>query len=274
MRYFLIRVICTCVILQFSNISLAQKNTTNVIRNKNQSNFSIAIELAKDGKYSQASIYLQKVIKNSEDKNYLLACFTLANYYFESRKGIAKNSQEAAKYYNWALNKSFPEAEAGNAEAQYIASICIRNAKYQRKAAFEWLEKAAKQNYAPAQAELAFCYMKGTGVKQDFKQAIEWARKAANQGNMLGKAIVGAYYLNVKKDFSKGIELIKESAESGNPGGQYNLFRCLYYGKGIKKDRKKAIELLQKAADQGLDDAITKLKIINLPKANEKNVKL
>gem|GEM_PF-1115741 len=63
---------------------------------------------------------------------------------------------------------------------------------------------------------------------------------------MFGRAILGAYLLNVSKDKDQGIKLIQESAESGNAGGQYMLFRCLYYKiPGIQKDEKSALKLLE-----------------------------
>jgi|AntAceMinimDraft_15_1070371.scaffolds.fasta_scaffold53054_2 TPR repeat protein len=225
--------------------------------------FALASNLNKTGQYELAKQKLEKIVTNRNNKKFVQACFMLANYYFESRKDVEKDRIKAVKYYNMVLKAIQSKAEAGNAEAQYITSICFKNAKYNSKIAFEWLEKSATQGYAPAQAKLAFYYMKGTGVKADFKKAVEWAEKASNQNNMLGRAILGSYYLNVKKDKSKGFTFIKQSADAGNAGGQYMLYRCLYYGKGTKKDRKKARELLQKAADQGLDDAVTKSRIIN-----------
>ncbi len=105
--------------------------------------------------------------------------------------------------------------------------------------------------------------MKGKYVKRDIAKAYEYAKKASDQGDMFGRALLGAYYMNVKKDVKLGIKLIQESAKKGNAGGQYMLYRCLYYRKGIKKDRKKARELLQKAADQGQSDAATKWRLMN-----------
>lgn len=184
---------------------------------------------------------LEKVILNKDAQNYYEACFLLANYYYEGRKGIPKDKTKAKEYYSKALKASLPKANDGNAKYQYIVAICTRREKYNSKQAYEWLEKSATQGYAPAQAKLAFWYMKGIGVdKPDIEKAAQWAKKASSQGNMLGKALLGAYYMNVKKDVPRGIKLIQESANAGNAGGQYMLYRCMYYGKGVKKDRTKA----------------------------------
>ena len=233
--------------------------------------FNSTLKLDESGQYKPTKQALEKLISNKNDKHFSLACFMLANYYYESRRGIAKDKGKAVKLYNESLKKSLANAERGKPESQYIVAICTRRANFNSKLAFDWLKKSAEQNYAPAQAKLAFWYMKGIGTTQDFDKAAEWAKKASDQGSELGMALLGAYYLNIKKDTKKGIELIKRSADSGNAGGQYMLYRLMYYGKGIKKDRKKARELLQKAADQGLDDAVTKLRIINSRKAKIKN---
>lgn len=214
---------------------------------------------------------LLEFIQHTNGKHYTSACFTLANYYYESRKGIPKNKKKAKRYYDQALKASFAKANEGNAEYQYIVAICTRRAKHNFKQAYEWLVKSAMQGYAPAQAKLAFWYMKGLGVdKPDIEKAAQWAQKASQQENMLGRALLGAYYMNVKKDILRGVKMIQESANAGNAGGQYMLYRCMYYGKGVKKDRAKALQLLQQAANQGLDDAVTKLRIINERKAAAK----
>ncbi len=223
-----------------------------------------AQELDGRKKYNEAAAILEKIAADPTNANYSAACFMLANYYFESRKGITKNKGKAKKYYNSALKAFHAKADSGDAEAEYMIGIITKRVKFKSKLACEWMEKSAQKGYAPAQAKLAFWNMKGlVGGKIDKEKVGELARKASEQGNMLGRALLGAYYLNVKKDYKQGYELIKESADAGNRGGQYMLYHCLYKGKGTEKDRKKAMEFLQKAADQGLDDAVTKLNIIN-----------
>lgn len=43
--------------------------------------------------------------------------------------------------------------------------------------------KAAKQNPADAQYNLALCYVKSEGVPQDLEEGVKWLRKAARNGN-------------------------------------------------------------------------------------------
>ena len=230
-----------------------------------------AQELNQQKKYSEAAKILEKIAADPAVANNSMACFILANYYFESRKGIAKDKTKAIKYYSQVLKTSLAKAKEGDAEAQYIVGIITKRLKHKSKIAYEWMKKSAEHGYAPAQAQLAFWSMKGIGVdKVDKDKVGEWARKSSRQGNMLGRAILGAFYLNVKKDYKKGFKLIKESADAGNRGGQYMMYHCLYKGKGTKVDSSKARAYLQKAADQGLDDAVTKLGMINSRKLKSK----
>ena len=73
----------------------------------------------------------------------------------------------------------------------------------------------------------------------------------------------GAYFLTIKNDTKNGVRLILESAEAGDPGGQYMLFRCLYYTKGIVKDKELAMKVLKLSADQGFIDSVSKWNNLN-----------
>lgn len=60
--------------------------------------------------------------------------------------------------------------------------------KYQLKnyqEAVKWFKIAADKGYAPAQRELARCYLQGKGVEQDLERAFELFKKAAEQDNYL-----------------------------------------------------------------------------------------
>lgn len=43
--------------------------------------------------------------------------------------------------------------------------------------------KAANQNHADAQYNLALCYVKSEGVPQDLEEGVKWLRKAARNGH-------------------------------------------------------------------------------------------
>ena len=49
--------------------------------------------------------------------------------------------------------------------------------------AVKWYRKAAEQNYAAAQYNLAICYERGDGVAKDWAEAYKWLLLAARQGD-------------------------------------------------------------------------------------------
>ena len=53
--------------------------------------------------------------------------------------------------------------------------------------AFYWYERAANQNFAPAQTSLAYIYLyrKGEGEDEDLEQAFDSYEKAVSQGYLL-----------------------------------------------------------------------------------------
>lgn len=46
----------------------------------------------------------------------------------------------------------------------------------------KWYRKAAEQNDADAQYNLAICYARGDGVAEDWAEAYKWLSLAARQG--------------------------------------------------------------------------------------------
>ncbi len=53
--------------------------------------------------------------------------------------------------------------------------------------AVRWYRKAAEQNYAKAQSNLADCYENGRGVMKDDAEAYKWLLLAAGQGDARAK---------------------------------------------------------------------------------------
>lgn len=93
--------------------------------------------------------------------------------------GVAKDEQEAVKWYRKA-------AEQGHAEAQMSLGLCYvlgTGVEEDGKEAMKWFRIAAEQGHAQAQYCLGLGYEQGTGVAKDRQKAAKWYRKAAAQGN-------------------------------------------------------------------------------------------
>jgi TPR repeat protein len=88
---------------------------------------------------------------------------------------------------NAAIAEFNPSAEAGDPRAQYLIGVIYLNEMAEPpdpEAAVRWLSRSAKQDYLPAQNELARLYRIGFGVEQDYTQMVYWYRRAAEQGDV------------------------------------------------------------------------------------------
>ncbi len=81
-----------------------------------------------------------------------------------------------------ALKVWLPQAEAGEAEAQYAVGQIFEKGlglPPDFAAAAEWYRRAAEQGHAAAQIGLGSLYETGRGVAQDAQEALRWYRRAA-----------------------------------------------------------------------------------------------
>ena len=90
------------------------------------------------------------------------------------------------------------QAEAGNAQAQYI--YALRHTAYaptdlqikeDQKIAFTWMNKAAENRHARAMGVVALYYFRGIGVTKDDAKANDWATKAADKAQPMGYRVLG-----------------------------------------------------------------------------------
>lgn len=110
-----------------------------------------------------------------------LATLTVANA--QDAKEIYRQGKALydAKKYDEALPKFKTAAAKGNKKAQYRMGRCYakgRGVEKDKKAAFQWYTKSAKQDYAKAQYALGKCYLKGKGTPADQQKAKTWLKRA------------------------------------------------------------------------------------------------
>ncbi|HYH22187.1 MAG TPA: tetratricopeptide repeat protein [Azospirillum sp.] len=93
---------------------------------------------------------------------------------------------------------------------------------------FAELSKAAEQNDATAQNNLAVLYATGSGVPQDYAQAARWYEKAAEQGYAIAQYNLAAMYehgMGVAQDTRAAAIWYQLAAQQGDPWAQFNLGR-------------------------------------------------
>ena len=173
------------------------------------------------------------VPRQNERKYYFIFAFLLILFISFIAFLIIYNSNDVSEteelpiYYSEEL---FREADLGNAEAQYA---------------------------------LGLCYYEGSGISEDHSKAAEWWGKSADQGNMYAQYNLGLCYFNgdgIEYSLSQGLQFLTKSASQGLPEAQFVLGS--YYEQG--KDIGTAVTWYKKAAEQGLEDAIKKLKELNV----------
>jgi TPR repeat protein len=176
------------------------------------------------------------------------------------------------KDYAHAFSEWIESAKAGDAHAQHGLGMLYelgQGVPYaDPKAASEWYQKAADQNFAPAINNLARLYADGRGVKQDVPKAIELWSKAAEAGNVTARFNLGLQYaagIGVKKDMKKAAEHLLQAAESGLPEAQFAVAGFYRDGTGVPKDMDAARQWYERAASAGFEPARKELAAIDKP---------
>src|SRR5688572_22612384 len=178
------------------------------------------------------------------------------------------------KDFAHAFSEWIESAKAGDAHAQHGLGMLYelgQGVPYaDPKAASEWYQKAADQNYAPALNNLARLYADGRGVKQDVPKAIELWSKAAEAGNVTARFNLGLQHaagIGVRTDMKKAAEYLLQAAESGLPEAQFAVAGFYRDGTGVPKDMDAARQWYDRAASAGFEPARQELAASSPPPA-------
>jgi TPR repeat protein len=162
-------------------------------------------------------------------------------------------------------------ATSGDATAQYELSIlCLRNSPAE---AFEWLQKAANQGHAGAQASVGASYTEdqyfnlsnpnsSPDVPRDYTKATSWFLKAAMQGDPYAQRRLGDLYRwgqGVPRSREQAAAWYCHAAAQGDTVAQCVLGDIFYFGSGVLQDFNHAALWYYKAADTGSYSGILSL---------------
>ena len=186
-----------------------------------------------------------------------------------------------------AFRKLGNAAQAGIAEAEYqVARSYLEGAGAPGSVleAKRWLEKAAEQNYVPAQSMLAAFYVQGVPIDSpdaapgllagtlsanlfgrasvqsppDFDQAAHWAERASQGGSHEAQALLAYLKLNGPphlRDEKGSEELYAQSAAGNCPQGQLGHSVALLKRAKSNPQFAEAAGFLESAAEAGLGTA-------------------
>ena len=129
-------------------------------------------------------------------------------------RGTKANPQEALAYIEKAANQNFLPAQSFLAETYYSGN----GVKKDLKIAFSWFEKAAMTGHAASQHKLGSMYHTGEGTEKDDKKAYKWIYIAAKQLEGKVKEVAEHNLSTISASMSKEeIEALRKEADAFKP---------------------------------------------------------
>ena len=142
-------------------------------------------------------------------------------------------------------------AQNGDAQAQYDLGLSFLKGmgigKNMEKAIL-WISRSAQQGYAPAQSEYGFMLYQA----ERFPEAAQFYRKSADQGYGEGLYNLAVCYergQGVRQDPELAAMYYMKAAEKGLSQAMYNLAQFYLQGVGVKKNRQEAEKWLVHASE-------------------------
>ena len=127
------------------------------------------------------------------------------------------------------------------------------------------LIRRAESGDAKAQSQLAFAYMRGSGVKRDIDAAVRWSREAAAKGEPDAEYLLGSLMQSgtgVSRDPKEAFAWFQRSADAGNIKAMHNLAIAYIQGDGTPKDATTAATWFARAAASGYVDSAFDLAVL------------
>ena len=226
------------------------------------------IGLEKD--ITEARYWLNRAVKGggsfADDARNLLDLMDEENYARDKDGSIGKSLKQAREgNFEKAKDLIVDLATNGNADAQNILSLYYTdpNGINQPEIGKEWLFKAAHNNNADAQYDIAWNLSKGwiTADIDTVVKVIYWMERAGYNGDTRAYANLATLYDKEPRDVLVEIE---QAANNGNAMAAFNMgwinARGLLTEDGLMQDKDVAEQWFEKSASNGFNDAVLFLK--------------
>ena len=208
--------------------------------------------------YTKAAEWFSKseVQGNAEAQFYLGWCYHIGD-------GVSRDDSKAVELFTKSVEQGYLRANGILGDLYYEGKGITKD--YSK--AFELWAAAAEQGDSNAQYYLGKLYADGLAVKEDHTKSVNWLTKSAEQGHPIAQCDLAYHYFKgevVSQDIDKAVILLTKSAEQDYPPAQYTLGDCFEKGIGVPKSSLTAIMWYRKAAAQGEENAIQRLKELNV----------
>jgi TPR repeat protein len=198
--------------------------------------------------------------KPEADKGAPVAEYVLGRMYANGW-GVARDTAAAQVFFAAALSAAKPAADKGDAAAQFVLGALSERGYAEGRdydTAFNWYLKAAAQNYAPAENNIAALYRNASGALKNPAMALAWYGKAAAQGYATAQHNLGIMYQNgegVKADIKTALAWYRKAAAQNYPPALTQLGVLYETGQGADRDPASALAYYSRAADAGFAEA-------------------
>lgn len=173
---------------------------------------------------------------------------------YEYGKGMAVNFNQARVSYEKAAKQGYREAMAQLGGMYLNGSLGGRNVEQ----AFQWYKRAAELDQPIALYQMGLFSETGIGTKIDFAAAIQYYQHAARIGDEKAKIALARMYqygLGVEKNLAYASDLYQQLANKNNAYAQYQLGRLYMDGSLGEAKPEQARALLTAASKNGNNEA-------------------
>ena len=195
---------------------------------------------------------LQNLLSQAEsDGNHQNEALCKLGDIYEKGTVLAINPKKAFEYYQKAALNDYLPAEYKI--ATYYEQGFGVSQSYDE--AMIWYNKSANQNYAKSQYKIGFNYYYGINMQEpNYATALSWLERASDNGNGKAQNLLGILYNSnnlMRANPQKAVEYFKKAVKNNTPNAFYNFGTMYEKGSGVKKDEKEALRLFAAGAELG-----------------------
>ena len=147
-------------------------------------------------------------------------------------------------------------------EREIAAKLISSNDPANHRKAFSHFLNSAELGNSVSQTQVGFMYMEGIGISKDTEKGIYWMKKAADNQSAMAECNLAEYYASgygVPKDDNKAVEYLLRASKHGDDLAALLLAKRYEAGQGVPPNSAKAYDQYLLAIKRGNIDAFNEL---------------